>query len=109
MKRRRPLFPDLLQGEVERDKALERVQLANQDWVDHAINTIRFLSRHNDTFTTDDVWAKVAFKPHEPRAMGAAMRAASQAGIISPTGVYQKSHRTACHARPVMVWKSECC
>ena len=92
-------------AEAARDTALARVQLANEDWVDHAVETVRWLAKQGQPFTTDDVWAHVTYRPAEPRAMGAAMRVASSIGIARATGRYVKSKRVACHARPVMVWE----
>lgn len=59
-------------------------------------------------FTTDDVWTQLGDRAQavtEPRAMGVAMRAAAKAGLIVATPNYRPSHRPACHARPVRVWR----
>lgn len=96
-------------GEDLRDEALDRVE-ANTDsgWMGHAAIAIgRIPPRWN--FTTDDIWAALAEvgvgAPHEPRAMGAAIRAAAHAGLIESTGVYLKSTRPEAHARPIPVWR----
>lgn len=90
-------------GLALRDKAIERTRAANVGWVANVVSWIRLRTR-GDTFTTDDLWAVFAHPP-EPRAMGAAIKAARVEGLIIAEGVYRKSTRAECHARPVAVWR----
>lgn len=88
-----------------KDEAIDRVeQNADQRWLHNARIAILNLARSGGTFTTDDLWATLR-QPHEPRAMGAAIRAAVRDGIIHPTGDYRPSRRVACHGRPLRVWR----
>jgi hypothetical protein len=90
------------------DEAIERVKRnADPLWLCKAQEAI-YLLMTEGPFTTDDVWAVLkdwyVKPPHEPRAMGAAMRMAQHDGWIVATGNYKKSERVECHGRPVMVW-----
>jgi len=66
------------------------------------------LASERQRFTTDEVWARLDpdMRTHEPRAMGAMMRQAAKAGLITATDGYEQSTRPECHARPVRVWQS---
>lgn len=92
------------------DASIEQVEEhAHAEWLAAAMLAVRDLARHNDTFTTDQVWELLELDnvaTHEPRAMGAVMRRASKDGLIEATGNYVKSARPECHARPVPVWSS---
>lgn len=102
----------LLAGIQARDAALQQLvdAKATQDWLRAAACAIRWVAMGQQEFTTDDVWAELDWlawpAPVEPRAMGAAMRAASDAGHCQPTDRTTQSHRPGCHARPVRVWRS---
>ena len=93
-----------------RDEAIDRVgEHANPTWKAKALAVVARLSRNCGEFTTDDVWEALALigeSTHEPRALGAIMQAARKQGICFPTETYIPSARTACHARPVRVWRA---
>lgn len=96
-------------GEARRDEAIGRVEVhADAAWKRHVMKVIHGLATERSRFTTDDVWARLDpdHGTHEPRAMGAMMRQAAKAGIITPTDAYEQSARPECHARPVRVWES---
>ena len=93
------------------EDAIERVGLnADQLWALEAFKIVEMLSIQRHDFTTDDVWEWMnqmhpTLTTHEPRAMGAVMRRASQMGLCVPTERYSKSLRPECHRRPIRVWQ----
>lgn len=96
-----------VEGELQRDLALERLQDANDAWIKRAVETIQGVALRLPVFTTDTVWIAMGEDtPPEPRAMGAAMRLAARQKIIEATNRTAKSTRAACHRRPVTVWRS---
>lgn len=100
---------DLMAAIEARDEAISRVAAhADGDWIDHTLHVIWCLAIAQDTLTTDDVWDALGTDDttHEPRALGAVMKKAAQAGYITATDTYRPSARAACHARPVRVWAS---
>jgi hypothetical protein len=103
---RSPTF-DFGEGEKRRDQAIRRVGDAAEPWTQYAVDVIGLVSLARFDFTSDDVWAALDVKPSEPRALGAAMKAAANRGIIFPTGEYRKSGRPECHARPLAVWRAK--
>ena len=93
-----------------RDRAIAQVdEHANSDWKAKAADVVARVARSQGHLTTDDVWARlihVDAETHEPRALGAIMRAAATHGIIVATDSYVQSTRVACHRRPLRVWRS---
>lgn len=103
---------NIVTPEAARDEAIDRVEdHAREDWMIAAIDAIVKLSNTfpEDGFCGDDVWELLDTwnvpRPHEGRAMGAAMRTAGLQKLIRPTGVYRKSKRVERHAGPMMIWK----
>ena len=92
------------------DEAIDRVRVhANDEWMREVRAIVWRLARARGEFTTDAVWAQVdrlEATTHEPRAMGAVMRAAAKAGWVTPTDRVSNSARPECHCRPVRVWRS---
>ena len=94
------------------EEAIERVGLnADQLWALEALKVVGMLSIERHDFTTDDVWEWMnqlhpTMATHEPRAMGAVMRRASQMRLCVPTERYAKSMRPECHRRPIRVWRA---
>lgn len=102
----------LTPAEIARDEAIGRVQRSSDYWIPYALNAVRRIRQMRGAggyFTTDAVWAILngwgIAPPHEPRALGAAMRKAERLGLCAPTDRTQKSTRIDCHARPLRVWK----
>lgn len=98
------------ESEERREEAIARAgAAADSDWKVLARKAIEQLARARETFTTDDVWkllpADVA-ETHEPRALGAIMRAAARDGIIEATDEWTLSEQVSCHRRPKRVWRS---
>ena len=94
-----------------RDEALEQVEdNANKAWTDLVTKIISQLSNRLDFFTSDDVWDELKNYPevqtHQPAAMGAMFKHASQMGQIQPTNRFIASKRPVSHARPIRVWNS---
>ena len=81
-------------------------KLSRATWQAEAAIVIRKVARAQDTFTSDDLWATGLSRPHEPRALGAAMAAVRRAGWIEPTGEWRVSVRAICHRRRLWVWRS---
>lgn len=83
-------------------------QAANPEWVQRARLAVGLLAGQRETFTTDDVWARLDGRvaTSERRAMGAVMRWATREGLIRASGGYVPSTRAECHGRPVAVWVS---
>lgn len=96
---------DTTEAITARDAALAAVERgAPAGWLHLAGEAIREVAATGRPFTTDTIWDRVG-KPPEPRAMGAAIRAAMKAGLIEATGGYEQSSRPEAHARPVKVWR----
>lgn len=94
-----------------RDKAIVRVDLAaDPTWKKAADFAIRAVAYERAEFTTDEVWQTLhelaVESPHEPRALGAAMKRAARDGLISATNKIEQSARAVCHAAPKRVWRS---
>jgi hypothetical protein len=104
-------FFDRELGETLRDEAIERVgENASQTWKSAAAANLLFLCRTQEFLTTDSVWARLNRQgvrpPHEPRAMGAMMRAGAAANWCFKIDKTVMSQRPACHRRPLSVWRS---
>jgi hypothetical protein len=94
-----------------RDEAVDRVEAhADNVWLARIRLVIWSLAMSNTSFTTDDVWRaadELAFeRPHEKRAIGAAMQDATKRGWITKTDKVKPSVRPMCHARPIAIWGS---
>ena len=97
------------QAEAARDEAIARVEHnADRNWMVAAQTAVAFLAMTCDEFTTDEMWEALreVDATHEPRAMGAVMRAAARRGLVVKTDRVRNSVRPECHARPVAVWRS---
>lgn len=106
-----PSLLDLAASYAAATNAIRTVQMnADANWMKAAAMTIRWTAYVHETFTTDEVWDglwDIAVPvPHEPRAMGAALRQAVSDGTIIATNEYRPSARPAAHYRPCRVWKS---
>jgi hypothetical protein len=93
-----------------RDEALERVEAAaHEEWLVAAHDAVIYLAAMYEEFDADAVWSILRTSEHathEPRAMGAVLRNAARDGLIEPTDRWVQSKRTACHGRPIRVWRS---
>lgn len=97
-------------AKAERDEAIRRVQeAAALSWLAKAQEAIRACAESMETFTVDDVQARMVGSPppREGRAMGAAMVWARRNGLIEATGDYKPSVQPQCHANPRQVWRSK--
>jgi|LakMenEpi03Aug12_release.lakeMendotaPanAssembly.Ray.scaffolds.fasta_scaffold317763_1 hypothetical protein len=105
-----------LYGQVSRRPALDACMAqawenANPSWRDAAYAIVEVIARERDEFTSDLVWERLSdfgFSTHEPRAMGAVLRRAADAGLIQRTDRYVPTRRRAANRRPVAVWRSRC-
>lgn len=90
------------------DTAASAAGHAEESWIQKAIQAITHCAATMETFTVDDVQARLSAlavtPPQEGRAMGAAMKRAVSAQIIVSTGRYAKSAQVQCHANPRTVW-----
>lgn len=96
---------------VARDKSIRVVdEHAAPDWKIEARRVVRHLAETKPEFTTDPVWFMLErfteAETHEPRALGAVMRAAARDRLIVATDRTVESVRVANHRRPVRIWKS---
>jgi hypothetical protein len=94
-----------------RDEALEQVEdNANKAWTNLVSKIITELASEMTEFTSDDVWNELTNYPevqtHQPAAMGAMFKHASQMGQIQPTDRFIASKRPISHARPIRIWNS---
>jgi hypothetical protein len=101
---------ELREAENARAAAIDQVERnADDEWKRIATEAVWRLAYSRLEFTTDDVWEELeglGYSTHEPRAMGAVMRASARNGIICKTDRVMNSRRVQCHARPVAVWQS---
>lgn len=91
-----------------RAEAVERADAhAAPDWKVEAHEAVRWCARNLSTFTTDDVWMRMArvaeSTTHQPSALGPVMQAAARAGAIVRTGLYRPSRLPQRH-RDLTVW-----
>ena len=90
-------------GKRALEAALAQVDAhAPADWKNAASAVLARLAGTGAPFTADDIWAAVDHPP-EPRALGALIRSAAQAGRIRRVG-WRTSARPECHCRPVAMW-----
>lgn len=97
-------------GERLKKEAIDRVEMASTPWVEIALACIRKISKEKEFFTSDDIWEGLVrrginCKPSDPRAMGAALRAAATIGLCERTDRTKKSIRPECHRRPLTIWR----
>lgn len=102
---------DWTKAAAARDEALQRVdEHADQDWKREARDAVLHAAAHRAEFTSDYIWwllqQRGVMPPHEPRALGAIMRAAAREGLIQRSDRVVESVRVANHRRPVAVWRS---
>lgn len=91
------------------EEAIDRVEAnAPEEWLDAVERIVRDDFVPGQSFTTDYIWARLADlavdPPHEPRAMGAAIRRLKAGKVIRHTGTYVRSIRKEHHGGPVAVW-----
>ena len=77
---------------------------AGERWKEYCVDLIRKIASINERFTSDLVMLAMTEKPHDPRALGPAMKLAQKNGYIRPTNEYRPSVRR--HATPLRVWES---
>lgn len=102
--------PDLLTIIAEsREDAIQRVeQHADPDWKTIAYETGLRLAESRATFTSEDIFDAMpnTVSTHEPRAMGAVLRALKRDGIVEATDRFVTSTSLVGHGRPSRVWAS---
>lgn len=106
-----PLFNKRAAGEA-REQAIQQVaDNAHEEFMICALIAVSAIAHSLAEFTTDDVVAHMLktypeVTTHEPRALGAIMRQASQAGWIVNTRRVKASDMVSNHRRPKTVWAS---
>ena len=107
---REQLSLDFAAAAGARDDAIDMVARGNAEWCYKVAHVIESLARERAKFTADHIWKACAAAgidpPREPRALGAAMTAATQAGICQPTPYFFPSRRRSRHAGPCRIWRS---
>lgn len=98
--------PELLGAQL-RDEAMERVYDAADPKVRaDAHRAVKEVARVKPTFTSDDVWAEMIFRPREPRMLGPVMKAEAAAGTMEKTDQTVLSKLPQNHRRDIRVWRS---
>ena len=94
----------------ERVAAAHAAARLRRDWYGRAMVHAIEHAWASASFTTDPVWAALAFeqvpRPADERLMGNVMRELMRLGAVVSSHTTRKSHRAECHGRPVTVWKS---
>lgn len=100
--------PDLFTAAATADQAIQTAdEHADPEWRDAALAAGRRAAARLDLLTSDDVRREIqGASTHEPRALGAVMRALAKEGIIVATDRYVKSGRVEAHDRPMRCWRS---
>lgn len=102
--------PDLLTIIAQtREEAIQRVEHnADGDWKAVAYSTGLRLAQSRETFTSEDIFDAMppTVSTHEPRAMGAVIRALKRDGIVAATDRFVTSTSLVGHGRPSRVWRS---
>jgi hypothetical protein len=103
--------PDLLHIiEQTREEAIRRVTVhADPDWKTAAYETGLQLAGSRETLTSNDIFDAMpdTVNTHEPRAMGAVLRALKRDGILEATDRFVTSTSLVAHGRPTRVWRSK--
>jgi len=108
------IFEAAAEGERRKDRAIERVDKANEYWVTKACEVARRIAserkpasdRIERYITADDIYPHMGgLVPTEPKAMGAVMTRLQREGLIEATDRTVKSCRPECHRRPIRVWR----
>jgi hypothetical protein len=102
----------MTEAEQEREEGIRRVEKPNAGWIEEVVRyAVRPVAKLREEFTTDAVRWYVENRldlplPTDWRALGPVMRRAARLGICEPTGCWSESCRGKCHARPLMIWRS---
>ena len=96
------------QGDLLATEGMNRAaDAADEGFIRAAKHAVWQLIQQGQPFTTDEVWFLLdatGAVTREPRALGAVIKAAKDAGFITASGNYRKTVRPEAHSRPVMVW-----
>ncbi|HET9556887.1 MAG TPA: hypothetical protein VFS70_07095 [Actinomycetota bacterium] len=102
----------MLEALAARDAALVRVRHnADPDWLAAAEAAVRAVARRQQYLTSQNVWSHLRAAGgqtvHEPRAMGAVMRAAAVDRVIEKVDQWlTPTANRVNHGRPMQVWRS---
>lgn len=101
--------PTLPQARQQRDQALAQVDAAaDEEWRAAARAALAWCAANLPTFSTDDVWGRLADvqapAPREPRALGPLVMAAVRTGRIKDTGSMTQSRRR--HASRIPLYRA---
>ena len=96
----------MLQDEMQKSRCAQMAveKNAGDSWKEYCVSLIKEIAVIDSKFTSDTVMIAMKEHPHDPRALGPAMRAARKMGYIRPTNEYKPSIRR--HATPIRVWES---
>jgi len=95
------------------EQAIERAdEHANPDWKKIFMQTLIDVAVSEESFTTDQVWRRLADNPHVPktherRAAGALVKRAVRANVISYSAATRPSERAHCHGSILRVYESK--
>lgn len=102
-----------VQGDLLADTAIDQAEkAADPGWLAAAHRAVREAAASGAPFTTDDLWtelSRLGVTTHEPRALGAVLRAAARPpdALVEQTGRYVKTRRPEAHSRPIPVWRGK--
>lgn len=81
--------------------------VADEEWKNRALETVKAVAEANAEFTADDVWATGLEKPLEARALGGIMSRAKHSGWIVKSGRSQKTTQPESHGADIVIWTSK--
>lgn len=95
------------------EQAIAQVEAnASEQWIDVALEALRYVALRHERLTADDVWQRLDELPdvpaqHEPSALGVVLRQAVSKKIIERSvGEVMRSLRPSTHGRELRVWRS---
>jgi hypothetical protein len=101
--------PDDLVARVTDDAVARADEHADDTWKAAATAAVVLCAATLDDFTADDVWQALDLRwpwssTHDPRALGAVIRACARSGLIRKTGRVRPSRLVRRHGRDVAIW-----
>lgn len=94
----------LIEGEIERNRGIDRAERKSVDWVRAMRNVAKIVARQQGEVSSADIreiCEQSDYWPHSPAAWGALFRG----GEFEHTGRYEKARHKDGHARRVGIWR----
>jgi len=80
--------------------------VADEEWKNVALETVKALAEEKPELTADDVWATGLEKPLEARALGGIMNSAKRSGWIVKSGRSRQTTQPESHGADIAIWIS---